>query len=152
MDDRSAIRFVGRLTSENPIKVYEIPTEEERYRPEYQKPVKYFCKLNGCGRPFIHKSALIQHERTHLGIKPFLCKFDGCTFSSIKRNIVRRHIRQKHFRFDSNISKVYSLDTKMYFDSKRLPKTYKKQQSLNIVDERDPDSYIEEDIEKLSLF
>ena len=82
------------------------------------------------GKTFEERSCFVNHERLHLGVKPFRCRFDlDCPFSSLKRTAVRRHVRQKHFR---------------------LPKTLKQQAALNIVDTRDPDMFIEEDVQQMS--
>lgn len=129
-DSRDQFKFVGTLSEAHPEKEILVPTEEEQIRANYDRQDNFKCKLKECGRTFKFKATLIAHERIHLGVKPFSCKFPGCDFRSLKRNVCRRHIRQKHFH---------------------LPKTYKKQVALQIIDERDPDVYIEESAELLSL-
>ncbi|XP_055326187.1 zinc finger protein 62 homolog isoform X2 [Sitodiplosis mosellana] len=55
-----------------------------------------------CGRAFIAKNGLVQHERTHTGERPFQCTHDGCdkTFrtSSGKFAHMRMHRGQKRFQ------------------------------------------------------
>lgn len=125
VDKRDPLKFVGELTVQNQTREVVQPTEEDLYQPQYERKRKFVCKYVNCGRTFNEKQVLVGHEKLHLGLKPFKCVFDkSCPFSSLKRTAVRRHIRQKHFK---------------------LPKTLKRQAQMSIIDDRDPDSYIEED-------
>jgi len=132
-DRRDAMKFVGELTPDQPHREMLEPTVEDMHQPDYpnnrkeqqqqqQKP-KYRCSHQNCTQEFVRLQSLQLHEQGHLGLKPFRCIYPHCEFTSLKRNCVRRHVRTQHFK---------------------LPKTYKKQEALNIVDVRNPDDYIAE--------
>src|SRR5699024_6801737 len=104
VDKRDPLKFVGELTEENPNREVVQPTEEDLYQPEYARRRKFVCKYANCGRSFNEKQVLVSHEKLHLGLKPFKCKFDmNCPFASLKRTAVRRHIRQRHFKCKSGV-------------------------------------------------
>ena len=89
-------------------------------------PKKCSCKFRGCSKSFRADYVLALHERVHLGTKPFKCSWNECSFASAKRSDVKRHIRTKHFK---------------------LPNSLKEQNRRGIVDDRNPDDYIEVDQE-----
>ena len=71
---------------------------------------------------------LANHERVHLASKPYKCSWNECSFAAAKRSNLMQHIRTKHFK---------------------LPLTIKEQKERGIVDDRNPDDYIEVDQELL---
>lgn len=81
----------------------------------------YACQF-GCGKSFSHTHHRKRHERIHLRLKPFRCKWPNCGYCSEARSTVIRHIRIRHFN---------------------LPLTLKQQNELNIVDNRNPRDYME---------
>ena len=87
------------------------------------------CDIDGCGKTFSKKCDLQAHQRIHLGLKPYRCKWTGCGYASAQRPIVLRHIRTKHLK---------------------LPKSLKLQQAQGIVDDRDPREFLHVDSELLA--
>ena len=67
---------------------------------------------------------LANHERVHLASKPYKCSWNGCGFAAAQRIHVTQHVRMKHFK---------------------LPRFLKEQNRRGIVDDRNPDDYIEVD-------
>lgn len=59
---------------------------------------KFYCEYEHCNKFFLRASNLKVHERMHLGLRPFMCKFDPekCDFSSERREVVLQHIRIDH--------------------------------------------------------
>ena len=83
----------------------------------------YFqCPFVQCGKVFNNKRNLWTHQRTHLRIKPFRCRWPGCMYESEDRANAVRHIRVRHFN---------------------LPSTLKEQSEKGIIDDRDPKQYLE---------
>ena len=64
------------------------------------------------------------HMRVHLNIRSFRCVWPNCQHSSALKPSLIKHIRTQHFK---------------------LPPTQKEQAQLNIVDDRNPNDYVEED-------
>src|SRR5699024_1022823 len=92
------------------------------------RPKIHTCKFHGCSQSFKDDAWLARHELTHLGIKPFKCSWNKCSYAAAQRGAVTRHIRTRHFG---------------------LPDTVKEQKRRGIVDDRIPDDYIEVDQELL---
>ena len=89
----------------------------------------YRCQFDGCLKSFPTDALLATHERIHLATKPYKCSWPECDFASALRGNVTAHIRVMHFK---------------------LPVTVKEQKNLGIVDQRNPDDYIEVDQEQLA--
>lgn len=87
---------------------------------------RFVCKSPGCGKAFQRDLLLRNHERIHLGIKPYRCTWANCGFAAEQRSNVIQHIRTKHFHW---------------------PITQYEQRRLNIADTRDPNEYLQEDAE-----
>ena len=89
------------------------------------------CKFDGCFKSFPNHASLAIHERVHLATKPYKCSWPQCAYASAsaQRNHVTTHIRVAHFK---------------------LPSTVKEQKQRGIVDQRNPDDYIEVDQEQLA--
>ena len=88
----------------------------------------YTCDIDGCGKTFKHIGNFHKHQRMHLGLKPYQCKWTGCGYAACNRSEVLRHVRTKHFK---------------------LPPTLKLQHAKGIVDNRDPREYLHVDTELL---
>lgn len=58
----------------------------------------FVCDQIECGKSFTRSSDLKRHRRFHLGIKPFKCRWPGCSYASQDRSHIIRHIRGTHFR------------------------------------------------------
>lgn len=80
------------------------------------------CPEDGCGKKFGHMSRYKRHLNYHYKIKPYQCRWPGCSYSSAEVCNVVSHVRIRHFR---------------------LPKSKEKQRELAIVDDRDPKQYVE---------
>ena len=52
---------------------------------------KFKCLYSGCGNLFTSKQLLLNHLRTHFGVKPFICNF--CSKSFNDRGNLKAHIR-----------------------------------------------------------
>ena len=88
----------------------------------------YICDFANCGMPFKLVSAFQNHQRLHLGLKPYQCKWTDCGYTSSGSSNVLQHIRVIHFK---------------------LPETLKQQQAQGIVDNRNPREYLHVDTEML---
>ena len=53
----------------------------------------YKCQFPGCGKDFTEKCNLKTHQRFHLRIKPYRCRWSGCRYQSEDRANTVRHIR-----------------------------------------------------------
>ena len=89
----------------------------------------YQCQFDGCRQSFQTDTTLASHERLHLATKPFKCSWPECAYAAVQRIHVTTHIRVVHFK---------------------LPVTVKEQKRRGIVDQRNPDDYIEVDQEQLA--
>lgn len=56
----------------------------------------YKCNTVGCRLSFYQTSDLRRHQRVHLKVKPFKCKFKYCTKEFTQRGSIYRHIKQVH--------------------------------------------------------
>lgn len=92
------------------------------YKHAKTEHVKFVCTFAGCDATFECYSYLKRHRRIHSQVKPYCCKWPGCGYSSTQCGAVIQHIRIRHFR---------------------LPSSVKKQRELNIIDQRNPNDYLE---------
>ncbi len=83
---------------------------------------RYICKFQDCCQELKSRHNLLLHQRAHLGIRPYRCKWPGCSYNSNQSSAVIRHIRTKHFL---------------------LPLTMREQQMKKIEDDRDPKEFLE---------
>lgn len=84
---------------------------------------KHICPFDGCAATFVSLSNLRKHQSTHSQVKPFICRYPDCTgYAATTKTLILAHIRMVHFK---------------------LPQTKKKQLEMGIVDERDPNDFIE---------
>lgn len=83
---------------------------------------KYICKFQDCSQELKSRHNLLLHQRAHLGIRPYRCKWPECSYNSNQSSAVIRHIRTKHFQ---------------------LPLTMREQAMKNIEDDRDPKEFLE---------
>ncbi|KAJ6218535.1 hypothetical protein RDWZM_009692 [Blomia tropicalis] len=114
--------------------LFKCPKKDCTFEATYRKQIynhidhrhqmhKHACKFKGCTKSFSTKNELKAHERRiHLLLKPFVCKWPGCSYSSEVCPAVIRHIRTQHFH---------------------LPETLRKQKEKNITDNRDPKEFLE---------
>ena len=114
--------------SENRGKVY------RHYRHHYRDIIRmrmcrtgliskqYICSFEGCGKVFTENGNLRTHERIHLGIKPYRCRWPGCNYASEHSSDTIKHIRIRHFN---------------------IPRTLKEQKEKNIIDTRNPRDFME---------
>jgi len=106
-------------------KIIPVTRSRAKSKAENKKPPPaHMCQHPGCGKVFRRPANLKDHERIHLGIKPFTCAFGQCNFSSGRKENVIQHIRTSHFH---------------------LPRSKKEQNAKNIEDYRDPTEYVEID-------
>lgn len=61
-----------------------------------QRPKKYVCEYDGCGKAFDRPVRLEAHVRTHTGDRPFTCEEDGCDKSFFKAEHLKAHVQNKH--------------------------------------------------------
>ena len=90
---------------------------------------KFACKFQACDRSFLWDAHLKRHERIHLNIEPFRCIWPDCNHADKQKQNLVKHVRAKHFK---------------------LPETVKEQKQRGIVDQRNPDDFIEVDQEQLA--
>ena len=88
----------------------------------------YTCDIDGCSKTFKQIGHFQAHQRMHLGIKPYHCKWTGCGYASTHQSHVLTHIRTQHLK---------------------LPPTLKQQQAEGIVDNREPRDYLHVDTKLL---
>lgn len=61
------------------------------------------CSHPGCGKVFADKSGLSRHRRQHLPVVEKLgkiakCQWDGCSYESLRSDLVLKHFRRVHGR------------------------------------------------------
>lgn len=88
MDNRNPREYLEIICDPN--KVYAVLTPSSL---SSAIPKRYTCPYDGCGKHFMRAANLKVHERTHLGLRPFKCKFFNCNFSSERRENCINHIR-----------------------------------------------------------
>ena len=109
--------------------VLEYPTSPPAKKTRSKAKMYYICSHEDCGRAFSRPASLRQHSRSHTGAKPYSCAFVSsdvsyCNFTSARKENLIQHIRTKHFN---------------------LPRSIKKQNQMNIIDERDPSQFVRVD-------
>ncbi|XP_021500201.1 Krueppel-like factor 17 [Meriones unguiculatus] len=52
----------------------------------------HVCSFN-CGKSYTKRSHLVCHERKHRGVKPYVCDWEGCTWSFFRSDELGRHRR-----------------------------------------------------------
>src|SRR5699024_1432489 len=88
----------------------------------------FTCDIDGCGKTFKHICNLQVHQRIHLGIKPYQCKWTNCGYASTSQSNALQHIRMQHFKISKHL---------------------KEQAAKGIVDDRDARKYLHVDTELL---
>lgn len=67
-------------------------TLEQHIKVVHEKSYNFICNM--CGKGFLSKTFLLEHERKHLGERPYACQHCSLTFYS--ELIFNRHIKFKH--------------------------------------------------------
>ena len=83
---------------------------------------QFACLFPECGRTFATKTLVKRHQRFHLKIKPYCCRWPDCGYASEVPYATICHIRTVHFS---------------------LPATKKEQVEKGIIDSRNPKDYLE---------
>lgn len=89
-------------------------------------PKNYICNFQGCEQAFSTSALVRRHQLFHLKIKPYSCKL--CSYESEVRYATIVHIRTVHMG---------------------LPAYVRDQEAKNIVDKRDPASFLHVEADKL---
>lgn len=58
----------------------------------------FVCHFEGCEYRTRDSNRLKSHERKHLGIKPYRCKWPGCEYTSNARHGTMQHIMRVHLK------------------------------------------------------
>lgn len=90
-------------------------------------PKNFICNFEGCDQAFATNALVRRHQLFHLKIKPYSCKL--CSYESEVRYATIVHIRTVHMG---------------------LPAYLRDQQAKNIVDDRDPATYLHVAPDKLN--
>jgi len=53
---------------------------------------KHVCSQEDCGAAYNYKCVLQQHERTHTGMKPYICPLSQCGKKFISAQMVKNHM------------------------------------------------------------
>lgn len=61
---------------------------------------KHLCDFPNCGLTFDSGQALVSHQYTHYGAKPYRCLWKGCGMSFQLRGICYEHVGSKHFKMN----------------------------------------------------
>lgn len=61
-----------------------------------QRPKKYLCTYDGCGKAFNRPIHLETHTRTHTGERPFVCREEGCDKAFFKSQHLKAHVQNAH--------------------------------------------------------
>lgn len=68
-----------------------------KVRPPGAPPLKYRCQWPDCGKYFVAPGKLHLHHRTHSEVRPFYCKWPGCTrIGVIEKSQMLKHILVEH--------------------------------------------------------
>ena len=111
--------------------LFACPAEQCRFEASTRQAVvshcatthqNFVCSVAGCDKAFSRKDSLKKHEATHREARPYRCKWPGCALDAKRLDRLVRHIRVVHFK---------------------LPETKKVQQERGIVDDRNPNDFIE---------
>ncbi|KAI2807238.1 Krueppel-like factor 15 [Blomia tropicalis] len=88
------------------------------------------CPFNGCSRTYTQMYNMKRHMRSHLGLKPYICRWPNCDFSSERGCVTIAHIRKRHFNIGSGGSFQSSSvgtsimdprNAKLYMEVKLIP-------------------------------
>ncbi|KAJ6221585.1 hypothetical protein RDWZM_000130 [Blomia tropicalis] len=80
---------------------YEMSDKEnnfEQITPLKSSKFKFTCQTPGCTKSYKHEYELKRHRRFHLGIKPYHCKWESCSYSSEDKTNTLRHIQCNHIK------------------------------------------------------
>ncbi|PMD42023.1 hypothetical protein L207DRAFT_305370 [Hyaloscypha variabilis F] len=60
----------------------------------------FICDVTGCSNSYQRIHELRRHKRTHLGVKPYSCRYSQCGKSGlngfVRKDHLRQHLRQVH--------------------------------------------------------
>ena len=101
---------------------------ENKFTPiQNNKKRRIACTSEGCDKTFTKHYNMRIHLRSHQGLKPYHCRWPGCTYASSDRSHTFRHIRQIHFKRSikqGEENRIHHWDPKKYLyidqDSLRL--------------------------------
>src|SRR5699024_10993676 len=89
--DEHAVLLSNEAVQNNAAK--DKPDDQDQNNEAPATPCKYVCRFSDCTKRFKKNWLLKRHERSHAGVKPFLCKWPGCSYASEDRANTIRHIR-----------------------------------------------------------
>lgn len=70
---------------------------EDANPQQYESTSSEVNRCEHCGQIFSQRCKLIVHKRIHLGIQPFVCKWQNCSYASEQKSNVVTHVKVKHF-------------------------------------------------------
>lgn len=77
------------------LREYDYETREELNPEDNQTITIFICKFDGCNKEFKRTWNMLDHARTHKGVKPFACQYWPRRF--IQKGNLKKHLKQ-HFQ------------------------------------------------------